>query len=240
MKIIKLILPVVIFLVLSTILAAQEPSDLIDNLSKLPLKTREDSLSYALALMNYSSLAKENVSINPLIFAKAMIEAKKGSPVLSEESARNILMAYVNERQARQAELERAASKDYIEANEAFLAKNKEKPGIQVTPSGLQYEVVTMGTGPKPTSDNVVKVNYAGKLIDGTEFDSSYKRNAPAQFPLGGVIPGWTEGLQLMPVGSKFIFYIPEKLGYGSRGAGDAIKPFSTLIFEVELLEIVQ
>jgi FKBP-type peptidyl-prolyl cis-trans isomerase FklB len=240
MKIIKLILPVIIFPLLSTILTAQEPSDLTDNLSKLPLKTREDSLSYALALMNYSSLAKENVSINPLIFAKAMIEAKKGSPVLSEESARNILMAYVNERQARQAELERAASKDYIDANEAFLAKNKEKPGVNVTPSGLQYEVVTMGTGPKPTSDNVVKVNYAGKLIDGTEFDSSYKRNAPAQFPLGGVIPGWTEGLQLMPVGSKFIFYIPEKLGYGSRGAGDAIKPFSTLIFEVELLEIVQ
>jgi FKBP-type peptidyl-prolyl cis-trans isomerase len=240
MKTMKFILPVIIITAFSAILTAQESSELTDRISNLPIVTKEDSLSYALALMNYSSLAQENVSINPLIFAKAMIEAKKGNAILSEESARNILMAYVNERQARQAELERAASKDYIEANESFLAKNKEKPGIKVTPSGLQYEVVTMGTGPKPASDNVVKVNYTGKLIDGTEFDSSYKRNSPAQFPLGGVIPGWTEGLQLMPVGSKFIFYIPEKLGYGSRGAGDVIRPFSTLIFEVELLDIIR
>jgi len=240
MKKMKLILPALIIQAFLSIISAQEPTDLSERISQLPLATKEDSLSYALALMNYSSLAKENVSINPLIFAKAMIEAKKGNPVLSEESARNILMAYVNKRQARQTELDRAASKDYIDANEGFLAKNKEKPGVNVTLSGLQYEVVTMGTGPKPTRDNVVKVHYTGKLIDGTEFDSSYKRNSPAQFPVGGVIPGWTEGLQLMPAGSKFIFYIPEKLGYGSRGAGDAIKPFSTLIFEVELLEIVQ
>ena len=138
MKTLKYILPVFIIPAFSAILSAQEPSELTDRISKLSLATKEDSLSYALALMNYSSLAKENVSINPLIFAKAMIEAKKGNPALSEESARNILMAYVNERQARQAELDRAANKDYIDANEAFLSKNKEKPGVKVTPSGLQ------------------------------------------------------------------------------------------------------
>ena len=120
------------------------------------------------------------------------------------------------------------------------MAKNKERPGVIVTPSGLQYEVITMGNGPKPTASSTVKVHYVGKLIDGTEFDSSFKRNQPAQFPLSGVIPGWTEALQLMPVGSKFRLFIPENLGYGAKGAGDVIKPFSVLIFEVELLEIVK
>ncbi len=121
-----------------------------------------------------------------------------------------------------------------------FLTKNKEKAGVTVTASGLQYEVVKMGDGPKPTAQNTVKVHYVGTLIDGTEFDSSVKRNEPAQFPVSGVIPGWTEALQLMPVGSKFNLVIPQSLAYGARGAGEVIKPFSTLIFQVELLEIVK
>ena len=130
--------------------------------------------------------------------------------------------------------------KDYIAQNEAFLAKNKEKEGVQTTPSGLQYEVIKMGTGPKPTAESTVKVHYVGTLIDGTEFDSSVKRNEPATFPVVGVIPGWTEALQLMPVGSKFKLCIPQNLAYGATGAGEVIKPYSTLIFEVELLEIVK
>jgi len=129
--------------------------------------------------------------------------------------------------------------KDHIDQNVAFLENNKTKPGIIVTPSGLQYEVIRMGTGEKPTRDSQVKVHYVGTLIDGKEFDSSVKRNEPAQFPVTGVIPGWTEALQLMPVGSKFRLFIPENLAYGARGAGDIIMPYSTLIFEVELLEIV-
>lgn len=153
-------------------------------------------------------------------------------------------MSFVTERQATQAaqkaEQDKLLFKDYIAENEAFLAKNKEKAGVSVTPSGLQYEVIKMGTGPKPTQNSTVKVHYTGTLIDGTEFDSSVKRNEPAQFPVSGVIPGWTEALQLMPVGSKFKLYIPENLAYGANKAGDVIKPFSTLIFEVELLEIVQ
>ena len=130
--------------------------------------------------------------------------------------------------------------KDYIEQNEAFLAKNKGKAGVTTTASGLQYEVIKMGTGAKPTAQNTVKVHYVGTLIDGTEFDSSVKRNEPATFPVSGVIPGWTEALQLMPVGSKFKLYLPTAIAYGATGAGEVIKPFSTLIFEVELLEIVK
>jgi FKBP-type peptidyl-prolyl cis-trans isomerase FklB len=163
---------------------------------------------------------------------------------MSDEIARGFIMQFVTERQAQQQaqkeEQDKILYKDYISENEAFLAKNKEKSGVIVTPSGLQYEVVKMGTGPKPTANSTVKVHYTGTLIDGTEFDSSVKRNEPAQFPVSGVIPGWTEALQLMPVGSKFRLYIPENLAYGASQAGDVIKPFSTLIFDVELLEIVQ
>lgn len=121
---------------------------------------------------------------------------------------------------------------------EAFLAKNKSAKGVQTTASGLQYKVLHMGKGNKPKAEDSVTVNYRGTLIDGTEFDSSYKRNQPASFPLRGVIPGWTEALQLMPVGSKWMLYLPAALAYGERGAGQLIGPNSALIFEVELLSI--
>ncbi len=123
---------------------------------------------------------------------------------------------------------------------EAFLAENATKEGVIVTESGLQYKVVTMGEGEKPTAESTVKVHYHGTLIDGTVFDSSVQRGEPIEFPLNGVIKGWTEGLQLMPVGSKFILYIPYQLAYGERGAGELIGPCEALIFEVELLEIVK
>ncbi|GHV21992.1 hypothetical protein FACS1894174_06110 [Bacteroidia bacterium] len=138
---------------------------------------------------------------------------------------------------------EKALEKQYAEqknANSKFLEENKGKEGVQVTASGLQYKVVKEGTGPKPTSADKVKVNYVGTKIDGTEFDSSIKRNEPFEFSLnGGVIQGWIEGVQLMNVGSKYIFYIPSDLAYGTQG-NSGIEPFSTLIFEVELLEIVK
>ena len=123
---------------------------------------------------------------------------------------------------------------------EEFLAENAKREGVFVTESGLQYEVVTMGEGEKPTAESTVKVHYHGTLIDGTVFDSSVQRGEPIEFPLNGVIKGWTEGLQLMPVGSKFILYIPYQLAYGERGAGELIGPCEALIFEVELLEIVK
>jgi FKBP-type peptidyl-prolyl cis-trans isomerase len=119
-----------------------------------------------------------------------------------------------------------------------FLAANKAKDGVVTLPSGLQYKILTAGTGPKPTASDTVVCNYRGTLISGTEFDSSYKRGQPASFPVNGVIKGWTEALQLMPVGSKWQLFVPSDLGYGDRGAGADIGPGATLIFEVELLSI--
>jgi len=125
------------------------------------------------------------------------------------------------------------------QAEQTFLEENGQKPGITVTESGLQYEVITEGEGPKPLASDTVRVHYKGTLLDGTVFDSSYEREEPIEFPLGGVIPGWTEGLQLMSVGSNYRLFIPSELGYGSQGAR-SIPPYSTLIFEVELLDIIQ
>jgi FKBP-type peptidyl-prolyl cis-trans isomerase FklB len=208
------------------------------------IKTKTDSLSYAFGIVNYNALVSDSLDLNPMLVAKAMLDGKNGKPVMSDEVARGYIMVFINQREdektAKQAEANKVLYKDYIKENEDFLAKNKEKAGVTVTPSGLQYEVIKMGSGPKPTAESTVKVHYVGTLIDGTEFDSSIKKGEPVQFPVSGVIPGWTEALQLMPAGSKFKLYLPETLAYGSAGAGDQIKPYSTLIFEVELLEIVQ
>lgn len=215
-----------------------------NSVSSAKIKSREDSLSYAFGIVNYNALKGDSLELNAALVAKAMVDGKNGKPDMTDEIARGFIMEYINQREsdkaARQAELDKVNYKDYIAENEAFLAKNKERSGVITTPSGLQYEVVKMGTGEKPTAESTVKVHYTGTLVDGTEFDSSVERGTPAQFPVSGVIPGWTEALQLMPVGSIFKLYIPENLAYGARAAGDAIKPFSTLIFQVELLEIVQ
>ncbi|MGB8489777.1 MAG: FKBP-type peptidyl-prolyl cis-trans isomerase [Bacteroidales bacterium] len=218
----------------------QDNADLKLKIADARLNSRDNSVAYAMAVLSYASWMTQNLNPDPVIFAKAMIDSKNGTPLISNDVARNLIVSVMSRHQAEQAELDKVNYKDHIAMNETFLAKNKARPGVIVTPSGLQYEVVKMGTGPKPTLESTVKVHYTGKLIDSTEFDSSVKRNAPAQFPVSGVIAGWTEALQLMPVGSKFILYIPENLAYGARGAGNTIKPFSTLIFEVELLEIVK
>jgi FKBP-type peptidyl-prolyl cis-trans isomerase FklB len=208
------------------------------------LKSNEDSLSYAFGIVNYNALKTDSLMLDPMIVAKAMIEGKEGNPMMADDVARAYIMKFINTREAgkaaKKAETDKVQYKDYIDQNEAFLSKNKEKAGVTTTASGLQYEVIKMGTGEKPTSQSTVKVHYVGTLIDGTEFDSSIKRNEPATFPVTGVIPGWTEALQLMPVGSKFKLYLPSSIAYGATGAGEVIKPYSTLIFEVELLEIVK
>lgn len=164
----------------------------------------------------------------------------EGNAVMKGEEAQNYLNAIFEARSAREA----AKTNELAAANkakgEAFLAENATKEGIIATGSGLQYKVVSMGDGAKPSATDKVKVHYHGTLIDGTVFDSSVERGEPLEFPLAGVIKGWTEGLQLMPVGSKFIFYIPYDLAYGERGAGSDIGPCETLIFEVELLDIVK
>lgn len=137
--------------------------------------------------------------------------------------------------QAQQAEM----AKKYAAEGEEFLAENAKRDEVTVLESGLQYEVITEGSGEKPTADSMVRTHYAGTLVNGQEFDSSYKRGEPAEFPVGGVIKGWTEALQMMPVGSKWKLYIPYNLAYGEQGAGGAIGPFQALIFEIELLDIV-
>jgi FKBP-type peptidyl-prolyl cis-trans isomerase FklB len=161
-----------------------------------------------------------------------------GTTRLSEQDAQAVLQDVQNE--VRKAMQEKAAQTSAANKSEgeSFLAANKAKEGVVTLPSGLEYKILTEGTGPKPTAADTVVCNYKGTLINGTEFDSSYKRGQPATFPVNGVIKGWTEALQLMPVGSKWQLFIPPALGYGDRGAGADIGPNATLIFEVELLSI--
>jgi FKBP-type peptidyl-prolyl cis-trans isomerase len=208
------------------------------------IKSKEDSLSYAFGIVNYNALTTDSLMLDPMIVAKAMLDAKDQKPMMADDIARSYIMMFINKREAAKAEekakLDKEVYKNDIAKNEEFLAANKAKAGVTTTASGLQYEVVKMGTGEKPTAESTVKVHYTGTLIDGTKFDSSYDRNEPAQFPVSGVIAGWTEALQLMPVGSKFKLVLPESIAYGATGAGEIIKPYSTLVFDVELLEIVK
>jgi FKBP-type peptidyl-prolyl cis-trans isomerase FklB len=216
----------------------------LNSVKSAKLKTENDTLSYAIAANIYKQLAMDSITLNPAMVAKALIDSKEGNTLMTEEQINAFMQVYMTRMQKAQAEEQAAVNKvtfkDWINLNQDFLAKNKVKSGVTVTPSGLQYEVIQMGTGPKPTKESTVKVHYVGTLVDGTEFDSSVKRNEPAQFPVTGVIRGWTEALQLMPVGSKFKIYLPDSLAYGANQASEIIKPYSTLIFEVELLEIVQ
>jgi FKBP-type peptidyl-prolyl cis-trans isomerase FklB len=208
------------------------------------VETENDSLSYAFGINIYYQLIQDSITLNPSAIAKAMIEAESGKASMDDNEARTYIYGYMNKREQlrmeKEAETNKEIYKDLIQQGDSFLQANKEKPGVIVTPSGLQYKVIKMGTGDKPVTTDRVKVNYVGTLIDGTKFDSSYDRGTPAEFQVGGVIKGWVEALQLMPVGSKFVLYIPENLAYGGNGAGDLIKPYSTLIFEVELLDIVK
>ncbi len=193
-----------------------------------------DKISYALGLsIGNNFLASGVKSLNINDFSKAIESVLKGSqPEMPYEEAKQVINDYFTELHEDKMNLNR-------DAGEEFLQVNKEKPGIVVLPSGLQYEVVSEGTGSKPKASDNVKCHYEGRLIDGRVFDSSIKRGQPATFPLNQVIKGWTEGLQLMSVGSKYRFFIPSDLGYGPSGAGEMIEPNSVLVFDVELLDIV-
>jgi len=158
-------------------------------------------------------------------------------PRIAEEDAAKVMQEFQQQMMAKKEEQQKKLSEANKAEGDKFLAENKTKEGVQVTASGLQYKVITAGNGDKPKATDTVKVNYVGKLVNGTEFDSSIKRGQPVEFPVNGVIPGWTEALQLMPKGSKWEIYIPSELAYGPAGQGP-IPPASTLIFEVELLEI--
>jgi len=192
-----------------------------------------DSISYGLGMGMAKNLQKVGIdSINVDAYTKGLLTVFKGdSTLLSEASIQDLLDNYVKVKSA-----EKIAKE--IEKNENYLLKNKMRPEVDTLPSGLQYEVLEEGFGPKPKPESEVTVNYVGKLIDGTIFDSSIERGEPATFKLNQVIPGWTKGLQLMSPGAKYILYIPAELGYGVKGAGNSIPPNATLIFEIELLNV--
>lgn len=203
------------------------------------LTTQKDKFSYALGMNLAASLHRQGVEVNPNILAQGLKTALTGGKtLLTEQEARAALTQVQMEMQQKQAEKMKAAGDANKKEGDAYLAENKSKPGVVALPSGLQYKVLQAGTGPKPTASDSVVCNYRGTLINGTEFDSSYKRGQPATFPVSGVIKGWTEALQLMPVGSKWQLFIPPSLAYGDRDAGGEIGPSSTLIFEVELMSI--
>ncbi len=205
----------------------------------LALKTQKEKFSYALGMKMGESLHKQSVPVNSAIFARGFRDGLAGGKTaLTEEEAQAAMKEMQQEIGKQQQEKQAALGAGNKKVGEAFLAANKSKEGVVTLPSGLQYKILKAGSGPKPTKDDSVVCNYRGTLIDGKEFDSSYKRGQPATFPVTGVIKGWTEALQLMPVGSKWQLFIPPDLAYGERGAGADIGPDSTLVFEVELMSI--
>ena len=204
-----------------------------------PLKTQKEKASYALGLNIAKGLEKDGVDVDPESLARGLRDALSGAkPLLSDQEAQATLSALAGELRTRQEAKLEALSAPNRKAGAEYLASNKSKEGVTELPSGLQYKVLKEGSGPKPTVTDRVVCNYRGTLIDGTEFDSSYKRGEPATFAVNQVIRGWTEALQLMPVGSKWQLYLPADLAYGNQGAGKDIAPGSTLVFEVELLSI--
>src|SRR5215467_2089506 len=198
------------------------------------LKDQKDKVSYSIGMQIGFNLGRQKVDINPDILAAGIKDSIAGKPQLTPDQVKDIMAQFEKDMEQKQKQLGEKNKTDGAK----FLEDNKKKPGVKATASGLQYKVEKEGTGPQPKATDMVTVNYRGTLIDGTEFDSSYKRNAPATFPVNGVIKGWTEALQLMKQGSKYQLFIPSNLAYGERAMGPDIGPNATLIFEVELQEV--
>jgi len=223
----KLIAVATLFCFLATPIFAEE---------KPPqLKDLKDKASYSFGLNVGFNLKRQNIELNPDAFMAGIRDAVAGrKPLLSEQEVKETMMAFEKDMQQKQADIGKKNTAD----GEKFLAENKNKEGVKTTASGLQYKVLKEGSGAQPKAADSVTVNYRGTLLDGTEFDSSYKRGQPATFPVGGVIKGWTEALQLMKTGSKFQLFIPANLAYGDRSPGAQIPAGSALIFEVELMDV--
>jgi FKBP-type peptidyl-prolyl cis-trans isomerase FklB len=198
------------------------------------LKDQKDKVSYSIGLNIGFNLGRQNVQVNPDVLAAGIKDAIAGKPQLNTDQVKEVMATFEKDMQQKQ----KAAGEKNASEGVKFLEENKKKEGVKATASGLQYKVLKEGTGPQPKETDTVTVNYRGTLINGTEFDSSYKRGQPATFPLNGVIKGWTEGLQLMKTGSKYQFFVPPNLAYGDRNVGPDIAPNSTLIFEVELIGV--
>ena len=203
------------------------------------LKTQGDKVSYALGMGFGKNLKDQGVECEAKFLLKGVEDGLAGTKaLLTEKEMAEVMAQFRKDYMAKSGERAKNAGEKNKKDGAAFLADNGKKPGVQTLPSGLQYKVIQAGTGPKPKLTDKVKTHYRGTLIDGQEFDSSYSRGEPATFPVTGVIKGWTEALQLMPVGSKWQLFVPSTLAYGDRGAGGKIGPGATLIFEIELLSI--
>ena len=207
---------------------------------KLELKTQKDKISYSLGMSMGSNLKRDLIDIDADILARAIKDVLAGaSPLMTEQEVRETIAALQKDLTAKQQDKMKTAGDKNGKEGEAFLVANKKKEGVKTLPGGLQYKVLAEGKGNSPKATDTVSVNYRGTLIDGTEFDSSYKRGQPATFPVGGVIKGWTEALQLMKEGAKWQLFIRANLAYGESGTqGGPIGPNATLIFEVELISI--
>lgn len=226
MKLKQLMLPAIAVAMMAASCNAQNKK------SDTSMKSQIDSVSYGLGVSignNFKSNQLDTVNID--VMAKAMKDVFAGKADMTQQQADSIIKGFMEGK-------EKMKGQDNIKKGQAFLDENKKKPGVQVTPSGLQYIIMKAGTGPKPGLNDKITAHYHGTLIDGTVFDSSVERGQPASFPVSGVIPGWTEALQMMPVGSKWKLFLPSNLAYGERGAGGKIGPNSVLIFEVELISI--
>ena len=208
---------------------------------EMALETPQQKLSYVIGMDIGSTLKQLGTEIDLVVFKQALEDVLEGRVTrITAEEAAQIKQAFLKQKREEVAAENKALGEKNLAEGEAFLAENKIKEGVQTTESGLQYQIIKEGDGPKPQANDTVSVHYRGMLVDGTEFDSSHQRGEPTTFPLSGVIPGWTEGLQLMSVGSTYKLFLPAKLAYGKKGAGAQIGPNATLIFEVELLEIVE
>ncbi len=203
------------------------------------LKTQKDKVSYTIGIDIGKAFKKQGLEIDSDLLVKGIKDSMAGNKfLLSEPEIREIMVELQQKMAAQEAEQQKKLAEKNKGEGEAFLAENKKKAGVQTLPSGLQYKVIRPGTGKKPQKTDTVSTHYRGTLIDGTEFDSSYRRGKPASFPVSGVISGWTEALQLMEEGAKWQLFLPANLAYGERGAGREIGPHSVLIFEVELISV--
>jgi FKBP-type peptidyl-prolyl cis-trans isomerase FklB len=203
------------------------------------LQSQKDKVSYIIGMDIGTNLKRQAIDINPEILFRGIKDGHSGNkPLLTEQEIRDTMAAFQKEMKAKQDEMMKISGEKNKKEGETFLAENKKKEGVVTLPSGLQYKVMKKGAGKKPKLTDTVTTHYRGTVIDGAEFDSSYRRGQPVSFPVNGVIAGWTEALQLMEEGAKWQLFIPSSLAYGERGAGTQIGPHATLIFEVELISI--
>ncbi len=220
-------------LAMSVILAGAALAD-----DKPDLKDSKQRVSYAIGINIGTGMKRQELDIDPKTVAAGLADAFAGKPALTEDEIKQCLTEFGTQMQAKMEAKQKVAGAENIKKGEEFLAANLKKDGVKSTASGLQYKVLKSGTGRTPKSTDTVKVHYHGTLIDGTVFDSSVERGEPVSFPVNGVIPGWTEALQLMKEGDKWQITLPSKIAYGEQGAGAKIGPNSVLIFDVELLSI--